>query len=250
MAPKILLIDVETRPGKAYVWQLHKQTISVDQIIEGTSLLCFAAKWYGKDKVYFEKSIKPCGNEFDRVIVRAHALLSEADATITFNGKFFDIPRLNQEFARLGLGPTPPIQHIDLKEVISKKFSLLSNKLAFAGPYFEIGEKIKNEGWPLWIGCMEGNKESWRKMREYNINDVTMMEPFYKKLLPWIDGHPNMNLFAGSTKPLCTNCGSDKLLSNGLRRAATYVYRRLQCLNCGKWNKERKALKGSAPVRD
>ncbi len=168
-----------------------------------------------------------------------HKLLSEADAVCHFNGNSFDIPRINTEFLRLGMAPPPPIPNIDLKKIVMSKFAFTSSKLAFVGPALELGEKVKHEGWDLWKGCLDGNKAAWATMKKYNMQDVALLERLYTKVLPWIDGHPNMNLFVKEEDPVCPNCGSKSLKSNGLRRATTYIYKRLQCLSCGKWCRAR-----------
>jgi hypothetical protein len=240
---KLLFIDIETRPAKTYVWQLRKQDISVDQIIEPTGLLCFTAKWLGDDKLIYHASAKPEGPHFTKMVRAAHKLLSEADVVCHFNGLTFDIPRLNQEFLRLGLPPPPSPPQIDLKKVVMTKFSMVSSKLAFVGPYLSIGEKVKNEGWPLWIACMAGERDAWRKMEEYNKQDVLLLEELYKKLLPWIDNHPNMNLILDSEAPLCPNCGSPNLQRRGVHRATTNVYQRFSCSSCGRWSRARQADK-------
>lgn len=247
---KLLMIDIETTPASGYFWGTHKQEISVEQIITPTSVLCFAAKWYGSDEITYVRSEKQSGREFDKMIRKAHAMLSEADAICHFNGNSFDIPRLNTEFLRLGLPPPPPSIQIDLLRVAQNKFGMLCHKLAFIAPLLKIGSKVKHAGWSLWIGCMNGIKEDWETMERYNREDVLLLERLYKRLLPWIEGHPNMAFFTtgGDDRlPVCPNCGSQELKSNGLRRASTFSYRRFQCTNCGTWSRERLSLK-SAPT--
>ena len=244
---KTLLLDIETTPALVYTWGLFEQTITVDQIVEPTSVLCWAAKWHGSDKIMW------CGSRngdrsFEVMIQRIHSLLSEADAVCHYNGKSFDIPRLNQEFLKLDMSPPPPIPQIDLKLVINKQFSMLSTKLAFVGPYLEIGEKVKHEGWDLWRGCIDGNKESWKTMRKYNEQDVVLLERLYEKLLPWIDQHPNLNLMTDEKEPRCPNCGSTKLHRRGVARATTYEYARFQCQECGRWCRARRSVKRANTV--
>ncbi len=173
---KLLMIDIETTPALVHVWSLFNQNISVDQVVKPTSVLCFAAKWYGDDKVMFHAAVHQDGPAFKAMIKAAHKLLSEADAVCHFNGTTFDIPRLNTEFLKLGMAPPPPIPQIDLKKVVMTKFAMTSSKLAFVGPFLQIGAKVSHEGWPLWTGCMDGDTASWRKMEEYNRQDVVLLE--------------------------------------------------------------------------
>lgn len=240
MSARILFIDIETTPATALVWSLRDQNISIDQLITPTSVLCFSAKWSDGTEVIYDRSLKQDSSEFKKMIRHAHDLLSEADAVCHFNGASFDIPRLNAEFLRLGMKPPPTIPQIDLKKVVMSKFGTTSSKLAFIGPYLKIGEKVQNEGWPLWRGCMAGDADSWEKMEKYNKQDVVLLERLYQRVLPWIDNHPNANLFVDSKKPLCPNCGSDRLQSRGEQVGATLVYQRFQCRACGRWCRSRK----------
>ena len=43
--PKILILDIETSPLKAYVWKRWKENISLDQTISEWFMLCWSAKW-------------------------------------------------------------------------------------------------------------------------------------------------------------------------------------------------------------
>lgn len=236
---KILLIDIETSPSQVYVWDLFKPHIGVDQIIEPTSILCVGAKWLGEKEIIFERSLKRDGAEFKKMIRKAHALLCEADAVCHYNGISFDLPRLNSEFAKLGLPPPPPLPQIDLLKLVQQKFGMLSNKLAFVAPYLKVGEKVQTAGWPLWNGCMAGDAKCWAEMEEYNKQDVLLLERLYKRLRGWVDNHPNMNLYVKDDAPVCPNCGSSKLQRRGVQRAVTSVYARYSCSSCGRWSRSR-----------
>lgn len=242
MSFKLLHLDIETRPGSAYIWSLRKQKISVDQIIEPTSLLCFAMKWHGKAKIIFKKSTWAVGSAYTDMVKTAHELLSEADAVCHFNGISFDMKRLNQEFLLQKLPPVPEIPNIDLKVEVMNNFDLLSSRLAFVAPILGLGEKVKNDGWPLWRGCMAGDESCWRKMRSYNIQDVRLMPRLYEELLPWIKKHPNMNLF-NKTRANCTHCGGYKIQQRGYVYKTTLTYIRYQCQSCDHWFQSRSNVK-------
>lgn len=240
------MIDIETRPARVWTWALFNQNISVDQIDRPTSLLCFAAKWYGAPEMMFHKSVRDEGRDFDRMVRAAHKLLCDADAVCHYNGVSFDVPRLNQEFLRLGLTPPPAHTPIDLKKVVMSKFSFVSSKLAFIGPELKIGAKVAHEGWELWLKCMQGEPNAWAKMERYNRQDVALLERLYTKVLPWIDGHPNMNLFEADERDVCPNCASDKLQRRGYHRTVTQVYVRYQCSDCGHWCRDKGRDRASA----
>lgn len=235
--PKILLIDIETTPIIAMLWATRKQNVSVDQILEPHSILCFAYKWLGDKAVSFVSAKSRVGSGFTKMIQTAYDLISEADMVCHFNGRTFDMKRLNNQFVKLGLTPPPPIPQIDLKEVVFKNFDLTSSKLAFVGPYLEIGKKVENEGWPLWQGCLDNDELSWYSMERYNKGDVTLLERLYKRLLPWIDNHPHMALYTGKKGLVCRNCNSSNVQSRGYRATTAYLYQQFRCNACGRWGK-------------
>ena len=235
---RALVIDIETRPGTAYVWGTNDQHISVEQVIEPSSVLCFSAKWLGEPEVFFYSTKK---DGMAGMIRAAHKLLCKADAVIHFNGASFDIPHLNAEFARMRLAPPPPFKHIDLKTTAQHKFRTLSHKLAFLLPYFKIGEKMKHEGFELWTKCIAGDREAWATMEKYNRQDTTETEKFYTFMRPWIERHPNVALYSkdDGTRPTCPTCGSEEIAWEGYYYGDVYTYRQFSCKACGKWSHAR-----------
>lgn len=234
---KLLFLDIETSPVLCFVWDLFNQNVSIDQIVEPTKMLCWAAKWLGDKKVHWGRDVKGI-----------HKLISEADAICTYYGKNFDEPHLNREFLVAGLDPPPPVAHVDLKQVVARKFKMTSSKLGFVGPYLGIGEKVANSGWSLWRACLAEKREAWKKMRAYNEQDVVLLEKLYVKLLPWIDEHPNAGLLEPSAEPKCPNCGSESIQRRGIHRSVTQEYARFHCQACGRWSRQRTATKGRRPL--
>ena len=51
---KILLLDIESSPNTAHVWGLWQQNVSINQLMESSYVLCYAAKWLGEDEVHFD----------------------------------------------------------------------------------------------------------------------------------------------------------------------------------------------------
>lgn len=242
--PKILVLDIETSPALVYVFDLWNQNISIGQIKEPTRVIAFAAKWVGdpgQPQFYGEDSLT-----HRELIQKAFDLLSQADAVVTFNGDRFDIPHLNREFLELGMGRPAPFQSIDLYKVVKKHHRFLSSKLAWITARLELSGKQDNSGFPLWIGCLNGDLASWAEMRSYNVQDVFTTEELYFELLVWIDNHPNLALFRPpSDVPLCPLCGEDSLQKRGFRRTKKSKYQRYQCTNCGAWPSTGRRLQGA-----
>lgn len=240
---KILLLDIETAPNMAYVWGLWQQNVGINQIEQAGYVLCWAAKWLGDETMMFD-SLKKSGN--DRMLKRIHKLLGEADAVVHYNGVKFDIPTLNKEFIKAELTPPAPYKHIDLLLHCRRIFRFESNKLDYVARALGLGKKVKHEGFELWVQCMAGDREAWKRMEEYNRHDVTLLEALYEKVRPWINAHPNRSVYGEGL--VCPNCGHDKVQARGYLVSKATKFRRFQCNGCGHWFRDSARVKGLAPT--
>lgn len=222
---KILLLDIETSPNIVYSWGLFNQNISINQVIEPSKVLCWAAKWLGDDTIHYAslKQRKPL-----QMVSKIHALLDEADAVVSWNGKSFDVKHLNREFLEYGLPPPSPYKQIDLLQTARQNFKFLSNKLQYVLEQLELGSKEDTGGFKTWVGCLKGVASDWDKMRKYNIADVVEMEKVYWQFLPWIKNHPNRAYYEAN-KEQCPWCGSEEFIGRGYYRGQAYTYHKLQC---------------------
>lgn len=222
---KILLLDIETTPHLCWTWGLWNQNVAPNQIHTPSTVLCWAAKWYGKKKVFFE------WDDLEAL----HNLLSEADAVVHYNGTKFDIPRLNTEFAKMGWEQPDPFKQVDMIKTVRKHFSFPSNRLDYVCQELGLGRKVEtNNKMALWLSCMEGHAKSKSLMKKYNIQDVHILENLYDELKGWIHNHPNFGLYVddSSGKPVCTNCGSSHVIKKGVEVTNTRTYRRYRCNAC------------------
>lgn len=226
---KILVIDIETAPNVGHHWGLFNQNISLSQLRESSYMLSFAAKWHGQKQVMF-RSVFHDGP--DAMLKDAHDLLNEADASIHYNGRKFDIPNMNKEFAIADIPPPPPHRQIDLLSVVRKNFRFPSNKLDYVTQALGIPGKVSHTGHDLWVRCMDSDPKAWALMKKYNINDVIITEKLYDKILPWINNHPNRTLYDGGS---CPKCASDHVQKRGFYYTDQTKLQRYQCQSCNGW---------------
>lgn len=228
LSNKLLYLDIEWAPATAYVWKMWDENISPDQLIDAGGLLCFCAHWHGS-KEYLLFSEWEDGQE--GMAKAALALLSEADAVVTYNGDKYDLPKLRGSLILAGLTPPPPPTSIDLIKVV-KRFGFVMNRLAYIGPLLKAGGKMKHEGFSLWRSVLEGDPKAQKRMGKYCIQDVKLLVTLYERIFPFIDNHPHL----GDNKGACGACGSNHVQMRGFRRTKFFKVRRLQCQDCGAWS--------------
>jgi hypothetical protein len=224
---KILLLDIETKPALAYVWGIWKENIGIEQIKSPSEMICWAAKWYGSDKMYYKSVFHNSKKDMLKTI---HKLLNEADIVVHFNGRAFDIRTLNKEFITNRMNPTSPYRQIDLIETARHTFNFQSNKLDFLCQQLGIGKKEEHEGFGLWKKCMENDPKAWNRMKVYNIKDVLLTEELYERLRPWIHNHPNIGIYDRDI--CCPNCGSKEFTREKDRYNKVSVWTQYRCKAC------------------
>lgn len=245
MSAKILHLDIENMFLEGAIWSLWKQNIGIDAITAEWYILCYAAKWNGSDEVLYDslprhKETYAADPENDyEILLTLRDLLDEADIVVAHNGKAFDVKKINARFLRHGIPPCSPFRIVDTLLVARKHFNLPSNKLDYLARLLGLGKKIDTGGIDLWKDCKKGIKKAWDDMVEYNIHDVVLLERVYKKLLPWIDDHPNLALYTFSEAPACPKCGSEDLQRRGYSYTNAGVFQRFQCNDCGGWTRSR-----------
>jgi hypothetical protein len=225
---KVLILDIEWRPTKAWVWRPWDETVMPDQIIEDGGILCIGMKWFKKREKFFFSDWQ---HGKKKMLQGVHDLLSQANAVVTYNGDKYDLPKINGEFLRYNFPPPPQLTSIDLIKSI-KKLGYFMNRLAFIGPFLGLGGKTKHEGFDLWTKVIAGDKMAEQRMERYCKRDVALTEKLYDKILPYIKNHPHLG---GISNLACGACGSKRLQSRGYRRTKTFRIQRVHCIGCGSW---------------
>ncbi len=225
---KVLLLDIEWRPTKAYVWQAWDENITPEKIIEHGGLLCVGYKWLGENKTHL---LSDWEHGHAAMVKGIHAEISVADAVVTYNGDKYDLRKLEGEFVLADLPPPPTVTSIDVLKAV-KKFGFFMNRLGFIGPFMGLGTKVEHEGFSLWSKVNNGDVRAQAKMARYCKQDVKLLEKLYRKIRPYIRNHPHLGK-VGSTA--CGACGSNHVQSRGVRRTKSFHIQRLHCQSCGSW---------------
>jgi hypothetical protein len=238
---KILLIDIETSPNLAHVWGLWQQNVGLNQLLEATEMLSFAAKFLGDKRTQFYSTFH---DTREGMVQAAWELINEADVVMGWNSRSFDEKHLNREFLEGGLLPPSPYKSLDLMHAVKKKFRLPSNKLQYVSKLLGLAGKVQHSGHDLWIRCLAGDEKAWREMKKYNIQDVDLLEDIYHVLKPWIDGHPVFALYTDDPdleEFSCPTCGSQNVHKQGYAVTNLGKFQRYVC-ECGKWSRSGKRI--------
>ena len=117
--------------------------------------------------------------------------------------------------------PTYKQMQIDMLKIARKQFRFPSNKLDYVGKTLGVGAKTEHEGFDLWIKCMNRDGKAWKRMEEYNKQDVILLEKVYHRMLPWI------KFWCRVSRPLPGECArwSNRLSCSRLRPCARSAVR-------------------------
>lgn len=236
-SPRILFIDIETKPLLLWGWDLRDQNFSLEQIEEDWCILSIAAKWSDCTEV-MQWDLRNGINDTNekRAIKKAWLLFDEADIVIGQNSKAFDVKKLNDKFLKYGLGKPSDYRQEDTYMMSKQHFSPTSHKLEYRSK--NLNKKYKKmshskyPGLSLWLECIRGNQDAWKEMALYNTFDVLATEEYYEILKPWAS-KINLNVFDDEEVFRC-DCGSTNLRNKGYNYSNVAQFRRYKCNDCGK----------------
>lgn len=165
-------------------------------------------------------------------------ILNTADISVAHNGINFDDKMANTFFLRHGVDKPSPRKSVDTLRVARRKFKFPSNSLGDLGEYLGIGEKVSVGYMELEERFLRGEPEAIRRMKEYNNQDVELLEKIYKKFLPYIDNHPNMGLYIRE-EGVCPRCGKKDLIRRGTGYRVAGAVHQWSCRSCKSWAYDR-----------
>ena len=243
-APKILFVDIENTPMVGYFWNLWQQNLSTDNVIRDWHLLSYSAKWLFDEEIKSEvltpKEIEK-SDDF-RLVTSLWNLLDESNIAVAFNGISFDFKRCNTRFLKHGL--RPPSYYVPVDPIITakKKFDISSNKMDYISEFIDGDRKI-HTNFSLWVRCMNGEEDALEEMENYNKQDIVVLETIYLNLLPWMEGHPNLNVFYRDNVSRCPQCASENISFSGKTYPTlTNLYDAYRCTDCGYAGRSRKGI--------
>lgn len=226
--PNILYFDIENSPLLGHAWGTYQTDVL--NIVKDTELLSFAYK-------VSEEPVKVVSRRLfteRQLVIKLWKLFNDADIIVAHNGDKFDIKMANQYFIKYKLKPPSPYKSVDTLKLAKKYFRFSQNKLDYLTNFLFKENKVHTT-MELWFRCMEGNEEALVQMEQYNKHDVVLLHKLYKTLRGWHTGHPNTNLYEGSSHK-CPICGGNTQ-KRGFGYTRVSKYQRYQCVGqCKGWS--------------
>lgn len=212
----------------------------MDRLVASTFLINWGAKW-ANDKRMLHGLVTPqeaVDRDDRRIVETLAALIRQADAVVAHNIDGFDLPMLNNRLLKYQMEPLGPVRTIDTLKLARKNFRLEYNKLDYLGEYLGLGRKLKTD-MDLWLGCIEGDQRSLDRMRQYNAQDVRLLEKIFTAMLPYVRNMPRMFDAEREGERICPVCGSADLMVRGYYRTQASTFGKLQCKKCGRYSRYR-----------
>lgn len=216
---KVCFLDLEVSASIVAAFSMFKHFSTPDHIIEFPYILTYACNWLHEDTDQIECYGLDDFDCFDsdhkddyELVMRLWKWFDEANIVVIQN-ESFDTGWFNQRCAYHGIPSPSPYRVICTLKGMKKAMSLPSNSLDYSTKYFNLPHnKLHHEGISLWIDCMNGDREAFGKMKEYNIGDIPTLRELYLKIRAYIPNHPNVALYFGNnTGKRCPVCGSHDL---------------------------------------
>ena len=194
--PRVLFLDIETRPLVLQGWALFNQNFGLEQIQEDWTILSYSAKFLNSEEVIYSDVSEKTE---DDLIAELHELFDKSDFLIGHNLDRFDLPKIRARMITRGFPPHSPVRTVDTLKIAKQEFKFTSNRLAYLTNLLcKTNKKLdhaKFAGHKLWKEFVKGNPEAIQEMREYNMCDVTSLEELYLILAPWSTKAPQFELY-------------------------------------------------------
>jgi uncharacterized protein YprB with RNaseH-like and TPR domain len=238
---RFTFLDIETSPLVGYTWKTWDATVL--KVLQQSQVISVAWKDLEDNDVTVKclndyKGYKPGKLDDEKLITEVWEVLDKSDVICAHHGKAFDLKKLNTRFVSHGLSAPSHYEVVDTKQLASKIFAFDGNSLNALGQFLGVGKKIENGGFGLWERCMAGDPEAWEVMKEYNAQDVRLLQEVYLKLRPFDTRHPDLALMTGEvkTKDHCSTCLSKNIQRRGFSLLRSGKKQRYQCQDCGSWS--------------
>ncbi len=220
---KYLYWDLETSLMQGYFFDIWQVNIPISRVTKHSHLL--SNSWAINDGEVQGIRLTPeqvrTGDDFD-VVVDTIRAINKADVIVTFNGKKFDVKKLNTRALFWGFPPIAYPKHIDLMQDAKRLFKFPSNSMQNISLYLGEEGKIATGGSRLWERCAEWEDyetcdAALEEMLKYGKQDIDATRDLHRRFLGWSKNTPNIGMITKSINGekdglKCVHCGSDDVI--------------------------------------
>ena len=127
----------------------------------------------------------------------------------------------------------PKYRTLDTLKKARAGFSFNSNNLDAIAKFLGVGAKLEHEGFEMWVKCMHNDEDALKKMIEYCMVDVVVLEDVYTAMQHYIKPNSHAGVANGGNKYSCPICGNDdiELIKNDVTEKGT-ISRVVKCNSC------------------
>ena len=248
---KYLYWDLETSYMQGYFFDIWNINIAMSQVTKQSHLL--SASWAMNDEEPVGVRLTPedvkTGNDLE-VVVKLIEAINSCDVVVTFNGKKFDVKKLNTRALYWGLPPVVIPRHVDLMQDAKRLFKFPSNSMQNISQYLGEDGKISTGGSRLWQRCAEYKNydacdSALQEMLTYNLQDIVATRDLHKRFMGWSKNTPNIATITKQvqgrdlkedTELLCIHCGSNdvsKIMVDGVAKKGYTAVSSFDLYRCG-----------------
>lgn len=235
MGFKRLYFDIETSYCLGWFWQpSHKTSISYDQVLQYSAIICICYKWQGSNKIHHLTWDK--GNDKD-MVHKFKEIIKDADEVVGHNGDRFDLKWFRTRCLFHGVKSLPEIKSIDTLKISRSKFKFPSNRLDAIGKYLGFGGKKDTGGIQLWHDVIQRNsRKAMKDMLMYCKRDVELLEKVFLKLEGYSKPKTHIGMQTGGDSCDCPYCASERTYLNKRNISAKgTVTVDMKCNDCKKY---------------
>jgi len=206
----ILYIDIEVSKSVYYNYgkQVYGEYLNIKNLVKERYIMSWSASYIGQDQVWSEcinsKEAKDWNdftnsrtNSDERIIKKLHSLMNATDIIAGHNVNRFDIKHCFARFLYYDLPPIVNKKTIDTLLIARQKFKFEDNGLDYIAQRlgFRPKEAITNDDWNM---ALKGDKETLKRIQDYNIGDTVEGKRVLEKLTPWSGKKPHYGSLVGS----------------------------------------------------
>jgi uncharacterized protein YprB with RNaseH-like and TPR domain len=234
-----------TSRAKILYWDIETSDLSASF----GELLCFGYWWHDDLEpqvinIYDFKGWQklPVEQRDYYLLQKVVEIMEDADVLVGHYSTGFDYPFVQTRCLMHKMPPIPKPIQIDTWRIAKYQLALNSNKLANIAKALGCDEQKSSLPPYIWRRAKAHDLEALKLISEYNIQDVRTQRAITEKLMPLANGMPNWSLLVDSEQPRCSSCGSTNLNYRGYALTKLFKFRRLRCMDCGKWMRERNSI--------